>query len=353
MEATIDQRIFSTLVASVEASTITLGYRLGIWDLLDSARPSGLSAAEVAQRCEIHPRYAREWLEAMGSAGLLTFVRASAPGKESTFSMVDGVRAVLVDSDSNRYLMPLLRQAVTAASMMRPLEAAYRSGGGVAWAEHDEDMRLAQGECNKAALLGSLPSWVTDFLPAVGRRLAGGGRVADVGCGDGWAAIGIAAAFPSATVDAFDLDDPTVRRASANVEEAGLRDRVTVHHRAIGGDRARYDLVVLAEMLHDVPDPVGVLAASRDALTRGGVALVVDMKAGDSYSAPGDESERLLYGYSLLVCLPDAMSHQPSAATGTVIRPAVVRSYAGEAGFTHIRELDIPHDGWRFWSLSD
>ena len=32
----------------------------------------------------------------------------------------------------------------------------------------------------------------------------------------------------------------------------------------------------------------------------------------------GDFNERLYYGYSIAFCLPDGMSHQPSAGTGTV-----------------------------------
>ena len=180
-----------------------------------------------------------------------------------------------------------------------------------------------------------------------------GGRVADVGCGAGWAAIGLAEAFPTVTVQAFDLDEPTVSRARAYVREAGLGDRVEVVLAPLAAGAGRYDLIVLAEMLHDVPDPVGVLTAARESLLPGGVVFVADMKVGERYAAPGAEMERLMYGFSLLICLPDAMSHQPSAATGTVFRPEILRGYAAEAGFRSVRELDIPHDGWRFWTLSD
>ena len=57
------------------------------------------------------------------------------------------------------------------------------------------------------------------------------------------------------------------------------------------------------------------------------------------------------YGYSLLVCLPDGLSHPPSVGTGTVMRPHTLRGYAREAGFTDIEILPIENDFFRFYRL--
>jgi hypothetical protein len=46
------------------------------------------------------------------------------------------------------------------------------------------------------------------------------------------------------------------------------------------------------------------------------------------------------------------MADQPSAATGTVIRPDTVRRYATEAGFTTVEVLPIEHLFFRFYRLS-
>lgn len=45
------------------------------------------------------------------------------------------------------------------------------------------------------------------------------------------------------------------------------------------------------------------------------------------------------------------MVQQPSAATGTVMRPATLRRYARQAGFAGVEVLPIEHDFWRFYSL--
>jgi hypothetical protein len=52
-----------------------------------------------------------------------------------------------------------------------------------------------------------------------------------------------------------------------------------------------------------------------------------------------------------LCCLADKMAHQPSAARGTVMWPATLRRYAGEAGFADVEILDIANDFFRFCRL--
>jgi hypothetical protein len=66
---------------------------------------------------------------------------------------------------------------------------------------------------------------------------------------------------------------------------------------------------------------------------------------------PGDEVERLNYGFSILHCLAVGFLDHDSAGTGTVIRPDTVRAYAAEAGFSRVDVLPIEHDFWRFYTL--
>jgi hypothetical protein len=47
------------------------------------------------------------------------------------------------------------------------------------------------------------------------------------------------------------------------------------------------------------------------------------------------------------------MAHQPSAGTGTVMRPSTLKGYAQEAGFTDLEILPIKDFGfWRFYRLT-
>ena len=82
-----------------------------------------------------------------------------------------------------------------------------------------------------------------------------------------------------------------------------------------------------------------------------GAVIVGDMNVAETFTAPGDDIERLMYGYSILVCLPDGRSHPNSAATGTAMRPATLERYATEAGFASVEILPIETDFWRFYRL--
>lgn len=82
------------------------------------------------------------------------------------------------------------------------------------------------------------------------------------------------------------------------------------------------------------------------------MVVVVDEAVGDACGDRTDEIERLFYGFSLFVCLPDGMSHQPSVATGTVIRPSTMERYAVDAGFNGIEILPFENDLWRFYRLN-
>ena len=83
----------------------------------------------------------------------------------------------------------------------------------------------------------------------------------------------------------------------------------------------------------------------------GGTVLVMDERVPEAFTGPGDSVEQLMYGISLLVCLPDGLSHVGSVGTGTVMRPDTLGSYARDAGFAEIEVLPIEHDMFRFYRL--
>jgi hypothetical protein len=89
----------------------------------------------------------------------------------------------------------------------------------------------------------------------------------------------------------------------------------------------------------------------RRMVRRDGRVLVADMAGAEEFTPDGDPTQRCLYGYSVLVCLPDAMSGNPDGATGTVIRPSTMDRYAREAGFSGATPLPVDHDLWRFYEL--
>jgi hypothetical protein len=98
--------------------------------------------------------------------------------------------------------------------------------------------------------------------------------------------------------------------------------------------------------------PVEALANARRALADGGTVIVADERVAESFIAPGDDLERIMYGFSVVHCLPVGRAdHEDSVATGTAMRPDTLRAYARDAGFADVSILPIENDFWRFYRL--
>jgi len=351
--AAVADRLLSAALGALDILAIALGDRLGYYRLL--AHREALTPPALAAASGTAPRYAREWLEHQAVGGLLEVLDPSQEPDARSYRLRPGVAEVLADPDGLTYLAPLARQLAAAARQLPALAQASRTGRGVPWAAYGTDMRESQADLNRPAYLRLLAEDWLATLPGVQQRLRTGApaRVADVGCGAGWSCIGLARGYPMLHVDGYDLDMASVDLARRNVASAGLADRVHVYHLDITrvADRGPYDLVTAFECLHDLPHPVAALAAMRRLAGQAGTVLIADMKAADRFTAPGGDLERLLYGFSLLICLPDSMTTSGSAATGTVLRPALMRDYATQAGYTRVDILPIDHDLWRFYHL--
>jgi SAM-dependent methyltransferase len=343
------QRIFASTLGGLEAISVYVGDRLGWYRSLATDGPA--TSTELADRTGTHARYVREWLEAQAVYGILVAEPAST-ATDRRYSIPAAIAEVMTAEQSLAYLGPLPRVLVAAASRMPELLTAYRTGGGVSWDDFGDDARECQAAMNRPWLelqLAPALASVDDIHAILGRSDA---RIADVGCGAGWSTIGIARAYPSAQLDGYDVDAPSVEMARRNAAEAGLADRVSFHH--TGGEEltGAYDAVFAFECVHDMPRPVEVLAAIRQVVKPDGAVIIMDEAVADEFTAPGDELERLMYGFSLFICLPDGMSSPPSVGTGTVMRPSTLASYAREAGFEGVDVLPIEDFGfWRFYRL--
>jgi hypothetical protein len=97
--------------------------------------------------------------------------------------------------------------------------------------------------------------------------------------------------------------------------------------------------------------PVEALRAMRSLLAEDGSLIVADERVADVFTAPGDDVERLMYGWSVLHCLPVGLAEQPSVGTGTAMRASTFEGYAREAGFSEVEILPIENDFWRFYRL--
>lgn len=344
------ERIFASALGLIDSWSIYLGDKLGLYDELASGP---LSRDELASQTGTHWRYIGEWLEQQVTTGILEVDDVAGDPGDRVYSLPAGHREVLTDRQSLSYLTPFIRLLAAGGLQLPAILDAYRNGGGVPWEQYGDDMRTGQADMNRPWFENALGSDWFPSAPQVHERLSEpDARVADIGCGEGWSSIALARAYPGLTVDGYDIDEASVIAARQHAADAGLADRVHFHRAdAASVEAGKFDVVTMFECVHDMGDPVAVLESVRSMVKDDGHVVVMDEAVGGSFGEQTDDVERLMYGFSLFVCLPDGMSHEGSVGTGTVMRPSKLEEYATSAGFSGISVLPIENDLWRFYEL--
>lgn len=344
----LTDRLFEATIGTLELFGVYLGVRLELYNHI--ARAGSVTESDLADRASIAPRYSREWLEQQAVAGFVEVDDAGRPAEERRYSIPAEHLPVLVDPEDPAHVAPFAPMIVGIAQALDLVVEAYRTGGGVEYPHYGESFRHGQGGINRPAFTNDL---VTSWLPAagLGPKLEAGANVLDIGMGHGWSSIAVKRAWPKSTVVGLDSDEASVREASDRAREAG----VDVTFEVVDASHAERDdvadIALVLEALHDMSRPVDALRSIRSNLARDGVVIIADEAVADSFTAPGDELERMMYGWSISHCLPAAMAESPSAAIGTAIRRATVFELAEEAGFSSCEVVDVDGGFFRIYAL--
>jgi hypothetical protein len=343
------ERLFEAVITGLELAAVHLGSELGWYRALAEAPAT---APELAARTGTAPRYAREWLEQQAVTGILTVDDVAAGPDERRYALPEAYRPVLVDRDDLAYMPPFVQQALVLPRNVPRLLEAYRTGGGLSWAEMGE-ARDAQAAGNRAYFLGPMATRDLASCPTSTRR--SGPVDGSPTSAAGWA--GRPSASPGRTRrPASTASTSTSPRSSRR----GAMPRRPGSPTGCGSppwtprppaSRGATTWSPPSSACTTSPIPVAVLAAMRRMVRPGGTVLVVDEKVAERFTVPGDAVERLMYGFSVTCCLADGLSTRPSAGTGTVMRPATLERYAREAGFTGVDVLPVDHDTFRFYRL--
>ena len=316
--------------ANFHAALVVTGDKLGLFRALRDLGPT--TPADLAKRTETHERYVREWLSAMAAGGYVTY-----DGTTERFSLSEEQALALLDADLPGAF--LLAQA-TVKSEPRITEA-FRSGKGMGWHEHDPALFEGTERFFRPGYTASLTTEWVPALPGVADRLAAGGRIADVGCGHGVAAILLARAYPQASVHGYDFHDRSIAVARQQAGQAGLGGRIqfeTLDATSYPADG--FDLICLLDTLHDLGDPAAALAHARKALAPDGAVLVVEPNAADDYAANlASPLAALSYAASTFQCTPAALAQPGGVALGAQAGPAAIRQLADDAGFSRFRQV--------------
>ncbi len=322
-------RFVTDLGATGAAGSVVVGNRLGLYRALaqDPATPE-----QFAARTGCDQRYLTEWLRGQAAGGYVSYDPAT-----GEFSLTEEQAFCLADPNGPNVSSAFLIALGYLRAEPRITEA-FRTGAGVGWHEHHEDVFVGCDAFFRPGYVAELvPNWIP-ALDGVDAKLTAGGRVADLGCGLGSSSVLLAQAYPRTTVVGSDYHAESIELARKKAAEAGVSDRVgfevATAQTFTGAD---YDLVTMFDCLHDMGDPVGAAKRVREALAPDGTWLLVEPAAADNVEDNFNPVGRLYYAGSTFLCVPNGLSQPGGYALGAQAGEAAIRQVMTDAGFTRFR----------------
>jgi SAM-dependent methyltransferase len=309
---------------------VVLGDRLDLYrHLADAGRP--LTSAELATAAGCAERYVREWLNGQAASGYVTYA-------DGRYALDEEQAIAFTDESSPACVVGGFQAMLAATRAIDRLTGAFRTGEGLGWHEHHDDLFRGTERFFRPGYNANLTtSWIP-ALEGVEDKLRRGAKVADVGCGHGASTVIMARAFPESTFTGFDYHAPSIDAARKAAAEAGVDDRVTFDVApATEYPGTGYDLVGFFDCLHDMGDPTGAARHVLASLASDGTWLIVEPFANDDIAGNLNPVGRLFYSVSTLVCTPASLSQEVGTALGAQAGETRLRDVVTTAGFTRFR----------------
>ena len=270
-EMPLDER-FDDLIASLggfhRSWLIYLGIELGLFERLRSAGPAGLTPDELAGQAGCQESAVEAWAWAADAHDLVTL-------EDGRLTADDEVAIILLDSNRSEFLGGQFVHATVASLDWGGMLDFFRTG--IPIRDRPDRYRIAIERLTAQDIAVFFQEALAE-LPQLVADLQRGGRVVDVHCGGGRWLIAMARRFGELELVGVEFEADSVARARANVEAAGLSERITIRQAGAAdpGKVGEYDLAYFQYALHQLPDAPAVLRAAWAALHPGGRLLVLD-----------------------------------------------------------------------------
>jgi len=318
------------LGATIAAGGTVIGHKLGLYKALVGGPAT---AREVAARTGTNPRYIAEWLRGQAAGGYVEYDPAS-----DSYSLTEEQAFVLTNPDGAVYAPGAFVLALGVLKANDRVVASFRTGEGMGWHEHDEDVFVG---CEQFFRPGYIANLVPNWLPAldgVVAKLRAGGKGADLGCGLGASTVLLAEAYPQSRFIGSDYHERSIELARKRAADAGVAHRVAFEVApAAGFSGTGYDFISTFDCLHDMGDPLSAAKHIRSAIADDGTWMVVEPAAADDVAGNLNPVGRVYYNFSAQLCIPNALSQTGGYALGAQAGEAAIRRIATDAGFTRFR----------------
>ena len=195
-------KFVTDLGATVAAGNVVIGHRLGLYQALASGPAT---PEQFAERTGTTPRYVAEWLRGQAAGGYVTW-----DPDTDRYSLTEEQAFVLANPDGAVYAPGAFVLALGALRAEGRIAEAFRSGAGMGWHEHDEEVFTGCEQFFRPGYIANLvPSWIP-ALDEVEGKLRAGGTVADIGCGLGASTVLLAQHYPNSRIAGSDYHDRSI-----------------------------------------------------------------------------------------------------------------------------------------------
>ena len=325
-------RIFGIYVDAGLAGMLDIGHRTGLFETM--AEGPGTSE-EIADRAGLSERHVREWLGAVTTAGFTTYDAAT-----KTYTL-PAEHAVCLTGDTSMNLAQMSGASTFFAGFVPDVTRTFREGGGIPYERYRPEFTELMDKMGRYTYDEFLIDAYVPAAEGLVERLQEGIRVADLGCGTGHCINLMAAAFPKSTFVGFDLADDAIDAARKEAEAAGLSNATFEVRDVRQLPTDGFDLVTAFDAIHDQADPAGVLRGAYDALSDGGVFLMVDINASSNLEENvGNPMATFAFIASTMHCMQVSLA-MDGAGLGTAWGHQLATSMLEEAGFTGV-EVHAP-----------
>jgi len=336
MQQRIEQfagQVVTDLAAAMAGVMTNLGHKLGLYRAMAESGP--ITSDELARRTATNERSVREWLNGQVAGGYLLF-----DANTNEYLLPPEHAFVLANPDSPAFFPPAFDVAASLWHDEDHILAAFRSGRGMGWHEHDCRLFTATEAFFRNGYRAHLTHTWIPSLSGIHEQLASGGRVADVGCGHGASVILMAQSFPKSEFVGIDYHESSINVARERAKQAGVADQVrfeVASPQVLASSKEKFDLICFMDSLHDMGDPLEAVWASRQAMATDGALMLVEPFAKDRTEENVGPVARMYYSASAALCTQNALSQGGRYSLGAQAGATQLLAIVKDAGFQSAR----------------
>jgi ubiquinone/menaquinone biosynthesis C-methylase UbiE len=336
MQQRIEQfagQVVTDLAAAMAGVMTNLGHKLGLYRAMAESGP--ISSNELARRTATSERSVREWLNGQVAGGYVLL-----DTNTNQYLLPPEHAYVLANPESPAFLPPAFDVAASLWHDEDQILAAFRSGKGVGWHEHNCRLFTGTEAFFRNGYRAHLTQTWIPSLTGVQEQLAKGGRVADLGCGHGASIILMAQAFPKSKFVGIDYHESSIVVARERAKQAGVADQIRFEvatPRVLARSQEKFDLVCFMDSLHDMGDPLEAVWASRQAMTPDGALMLVEPFAKDRSEENVGPVARMYYSASAALCTQNALAQGGRYSLGAQAGATQLLAILKDAGFRTAR----------------